>query len=281
MTVRRHAITPWVGRLALANAAILVVFRAVITGPGAPAALRFDPEAFPGGLTRALTYPFIHDSAFHLLLALVPLLLFGPPVERRFGGRGFLALYLYAATVAALVGVALAELTTVPAMSGALAPATGLLFAWAWLGRDDEVRLDPLAVRVRLGALGAFLLLTLTVTAAIVADHGLSLAHLGGALGAWIFFRLRALIRPDPPALPLPVRRASLAPMRVQVRESPPQEAPASPPVPQPSMGVEDAAEALNRVLDKISAQGIDSLTPQERRLLTNYAESKRRTRDT
>ena len=40
-------------------------------------------------------------------------------------------------------------------------------------------------------------------------------------------------------------------------------------------MGVEDAAEAVNRLLDKISAKGLESLTPEERRILKEYAERK------
>jgi hypothetical protein len=42
------------------------------------------------------------------------------------------------------------------------------------------------------------------------------------------------------------------------------------------SMGVEDAAEAVNRLLDKISAKGVESLTADERRVLTEYAQRKK-----
>jgi len=279
MTERRHAITPWVSRLALASAAVLVVFRAVVTGPSVPDRFRFDPAAFPDGLARALTYPFVHEGALHLLAALLPLLIFGPAVERRLGGRGFVAFYLYCAVGAAAVAVALNQLTTLPTLSGAFAPVAGVVFAWGWIGRDDEIRLDPLPIRARQGALAALLLLALSVTAVVAPRHGLSLAHLGGAVAGWIFFRLQTFLRPEPPVLPLPVRRQSLAPVRAQRRQEPPEVVPAPAP-PQTSMGVEDAAEALNRVLDKISAHGIDSLTPQERRILTSYAERKRNTHD-
>jgi membrane associated rhomboid family serine protease len=281
MTEPRHrAITPWVARLAVANAAVLVVFRTVVTSPEAAAAWRFDPAAFPASFWTALTYPFIHENAFHLALLLAPLLLLGPVVERRMGGRSFLLFYLYCAVGAAGGAVALAQLTTVPALSGAMAPIAGLLFAWAWYGRDEEVRLDPLPLRARLGALAAVALLALLVAALVRPGHGLSLAPLGGAMAGWLFFRLQSLFRPEPTALPMPIRRASLSPMRAQARRTPADPAETAPQPPQTSMGVEDAAEALNRVLDKISAHGLESLTPQERRLLANYADQKRRSGD-
>jgi hypothetical protein len=226
-----------------------------------------------------LAYPFVADSALHLLLVLLPFLAVGPALERRMGGRRFLFFYLYSAVGAAAVALALSQLMTVPSMSGALAPTLGLAYALAWYVGDDDVGLYPLPGRARIGALAALFGLVLLVAAAVWPGHGLSLAHFGGAVAGWFFFRLQALVRPPTGTLPVPIRRPALAPIRAQVRQAPAQSGPA-PPTPQPSMGVEDAAEAVNRVLDKISASGIDSLTPHERRLLTSYAEQKRKDRE-
>ncbi|MBS1240886.1 MAG: Peptidase rhomboid domain protein [Gemmatimonadetes bacterium] len=275
----RRAITPWVRRLAIANAAVLVVLRTVVTRPAVTDALRFDPARLSATPWTAVTYPFVHDSALHLLFVLLLFLTVGPAVERRMGGRRFLLFYFYCAVGAALAAVALSQLMTVPAMGGALAPSMGLVFAWAWYTGDDEIHLDPLPVRARLGALAALFSLALLVAAAVLPGHGLSLAHLAGAVAGWLFFRLQLLVRPPAPTLPMPIRRPALAPMRAEVRQAP-TEALSVSPSPQPSMGVEDAAEAVNRVLDKISSQGIGSLTPHERRLLTNYAEQKRKERE-
>ena len=275
----RRTITPWVRRLAIANVAALVVFRTVLTRSAVADALRFDPAGPSSSPWTAVTYPFVADSALHLLAVLLLFLAVGPAVERRMGGRRFLVFYFYCAVGAAAAAVALSQLMTVPAMGGALAPTMGLLFAWAWYDGDEEVRLDPLPVRARLGAIAALFSLALLVAAVLSPGHGLSLGHLAGAAAGWLFFRLQVLVRPPSPALPMPIRRPALAPMRAQVRQAP-NEMPSPSASPQPSMGVEDAAEAVNRVLDKISSQGIESLTQHERRLLTNYAELKRKERE-
>jgi membrane associated rhomboid family serine protease len=275
----RRTITPWVRRLAIANAAVLVVFRTVVTRSTVVDALRFDPAGLSSRPWTAVTYPFVADSALQLLAVLLLLLAVGPAVERRMGGRRFLFFYFYCTVGAAAAAVALAQLMTVPSMGGALAPTMGVLFAWAWYDGDEEVRLDPLPVRARIGAIAALFTLALLVAAALAPSHWLSLGHLAGAAVGWFFFRLQVLVRPPAPALPMPIRRPALAPMRAQVRQTPNETQP-SPSSPQPSMGVEDAAEAVNRVLDKISSQGIESLTQHERRLLTNYAESKRKERE-
>jgi membrane associated rhomboid family serine protease len=275
---RRTGITPWVRRLAIANAVALVVLRTVVTRPAVAEALRFDPAGPFYSPWTALTYPFVYDSALHLLAVLLLFLAVGPAVERRMGGRRFLFFCFYCAVGAGAGAVALSQLMAVPAMGGALAPVMGLVFAWAWYGGDDEVRLDPLPLRARIGAIAALFSLALLVAAIVSPSHGLSFGHLAGAVAGWLFFRLQVLVRPPSPALPMPIRRPALAPMRAQVRQSP-AEPLSSPSPPQPSMGVEEAAEAVNRVLDKISSQGMESLTQHERRLLTNYAEQKKKER--
>jgi membrane associated rhomboid family serine protease len=267
-------LAPWVLRVVFANAVALVVLKAVLTAPGVAAALRFDPA---GGLTgrgyAALTYSFVHESAIHLGLTSLLILSVGPALERRLGGRGFVLYYLYCGIGAALASVAVAQLLPVPPMSGALAAGLGLLFGYAWLAPDREVSLNPVPLRARVQVLAVCFTAAILVLGALARTPGLSVAHLGGVAAGWLFFRLYSLGKRPDPALPLPIRRPVLAPMQVQQADRP---APAaSSPIPT-SMGVEDAAQAVNRVLDKINATGLESLTPQERRILTEYAERKR-----
>ena len=72
------------------------------------------------------------------------------------------------------------------------------------------------------------------------------------------------------------MRRPVMAPIRHEAEAAEEQAVAAA--TPHPDLPADDP-EQLNRVLDKISAHGIDSLTPEERQLLTEYSERKRRER--
>jgi membrane associated rhomboid family serine protease len=269
--------TPWVGRLAVANAAALVVLRTVLTAPAVPGNLRFDPTLLAHRPWTVLTYPFVHDSVLHLVAVTLLLLAVGPAVERRMGSRAFLLYYAYTAIGAALFAVILDSLMQVPPMAGALAPVLGLAFARAVFAEEEEVALDPIPLRAPLRALIIAFAFVALVAGIAVRQPGLSVAHLGGLVAGWAFFRLRSMRQRPQPILPMPIRRPVMTPLRQQA------EAPASQPVPAGArQGLPlpaHSAEEVNRVLDKISAQGIGSLTPEERQLLTEYSERKRKER--
>jgi membrane associated rhomboid family serine protease len=265
----------WTGRLAAANAAVLVLLKTVLTAPAVVALLRFDPGRFGSQPWTALTYPFVHAGLSHLAATTALLLWLGPGLERRMGSRLFLLFYLYAAAGAAGVAIALAALIPIPPLSGALAPILGLVYARAWFAEDEDVSLAPLPFRVRIRAVAALACLVLLVLGLVLRRESLSAAHLGGVAAGWLFFRIARFGRRPQAVVPMPLRRPAMAPVRLSTPST-------AGPAPQveprtTSMGVEDAAEAINRVLDKISASGFESLTPQERRLLTQYAERKRR----
>lgn len=267
-------VSPAVGRVIFTSIAAFVALRTVFTAPGVAAALRFDPARLADRPWSVFTFPLVHESVLHLLVTGLLVLAVGPRVERRLGARTFILFYAYAAAGAALTAVALAQLLPLAPMSGGLAPALGLVYAYAWVAGDREVTLDPLPLRARVVTLASVLALGLLVLGAARNGAGLSLAHFGAVPAAWLFFRLRGAGRRSEPALPLPIRRPVLAPLVPRADQRATAAAGAS--APTVSMGVEDAAEAVNRLLDKISAKGLESLTPEERRILTEYAERKK-----
>jgi len=74
--------TPWVLRLILANAAVLLLLETVITSEGAFRALAFDPATALSRPWTFVTYMFVHADLLHLLanvLGLVPG--FAPPTS--------------------------------------------------------------------------------------------------------------------------------------------------------------------------------------------------------
>ena len=268
--------TTWVGRLAIANAAVLVVLRTVLTAENIPATLRFDPTTVADRPWGVVTYPFVHDSVLHLAAVTLLLLTVGPAVERRMGGRAFLLYYFYCSVGAALVAMVLAGLMTVPPMAGGLAPMLGLVFAYAVFAEDREVALDPIPLRTSVRALLAAFGAVVLAIGLVAREPGLSVAHAGGFVAGWAFFRLRSMRHQPPASVSIPMRRPVMAPIRQEAEAAAVQAVAAA--TPHAELPADDT-EHVNRVLDKISAQGIDSLTPEERQLLTEYSERKRRER--
>lgn len=271
-------ITPWVFRLAAGMAGAYALLATVFTAPGVAASLRLDPASVATHPWTLLTYPLVHEGPLHLAFVLALLLLSGPTVERHLGGRGFMLFWAYCTVGTAVPAIVLASLTTVPALSGALAPVLGIVFARAWFGEDDEVSLEPLPLRLRLRVLTAGLIPLLVLPALIWRNHAVSLAHLGGLPAAWLFLKLRGSGRRIPAPAPVPMRRPVMAPIRLEL-EAATSSAATSPPA---AVGMRDArvatSDEVNRVLDKISALGMESLTEDERRILREYAEQKRKT---
>jgi membrane associated rhomboid family serine protease len=268
-------VSPAVGRLIFATVAAFIALRTVLTAPGVAASLRFDPQFLAERPWTPFSYLLVHENVLHLLVTVLVLVVIGPRVERVLGEHRFTLFYLYAAAGAALAAVPLSQVAPISPMSGGLAPGLGLVYAYVWAAGDREVALDPLPIRARVITLAAALVGGCLLLGAVRNDAGLSLAHVAAVPAAWLFFRLAGAGRRTETIVPLPIRRPAMAPM--QVRQADQGVTPATPASTIPvSMGVEDAAEAVNRLLDKISAKGVESLTADERRVLTEYAQRKK-----
>jgi hypothetical protein len=105
-------------------------------------------------------------------------------------------------------------------------------------------------------------------------------AHLGGLLCGWLFFVVQRMARGnDTPRFP-PMRPRVAVPVGRREPESRRDariaEAARSAPTPTPTPGLPDPGELeaaeLDRVLDKISATGIGSLTSEEKAFLDRVA---------
>jgi membrane associated rhomboid family serine protease len=246
---------------------------------------------------------FVHAGLAPLLVNMYALYLFGPRVERTWGAEGatsqekswraqsrrFAGFYL----LCGLGGVAFQLLFfRGGALAGASAAVFGVMTAYAMQWPDDEVMfLFVFPVRAR--ALVVGLLVFNVVMGVAGADAGAAstgtniayFAHLGGVFAAYVYMRM-----------------ASSSPHMDQVRQrvanipeadEPPRAIPRNPPrrergdevddvvakskatiakrvvaASPPPRRTESRADELDRVLDKISQQGIDSLTSDERSVL-------------
>jgi len=254
---RMFGMTPWVRRLVVANLVVFLLQVTLFVSPGFLATFGFVPLTALARPWTFLTYMFLHGNFLHLAFNLLALFVFGPQVEERMGGGAFLRYYL-------LCGLTL--------IVGASAAVYGVLLAFAWAWPDQPINVFLLPTPIPAKWLVTFYVAVTLVLALLPASDGVAhLAHLGGfatgflylKIGDWRLGRAERHLRrrSEPSVLVHPGRaaRASDAP-------KPPRRAERDP-----------AQAEIDRVLDKISARGIDSLTPAERRFL---AEASRKMRD-
>ena len=203
-----------------------------------------------------ITAAFLHDGPWHLLGNMFLLYLLGRDVESIVGQRHFLFLYL-AGTAAGELG----HLFLMPATSallGASGGVTAVVVAYAAILPELELtsmvffRL-PVRLKAKHLAYGAFAIAVL----GIVFDRTGAVAHsayLGGCLGGWLYAHLLGFGRPSILQRALRQRRAEAERHRMMSAE-------------------QFIAEEIDPLLDKISREGIDSLSRSERRLLAKARE--------
>lgn len=275
-------LTPWVGRLMAANAAVLVLLLTVFTAPRFSSALQFDPGLLGSRPWTAFTHLFTHLGPLHLAVNLLVLWIFGPAVEERIRGRRFVLLYLSCGLGAALFALGLAGVADLPPLAGAGGAALGVALAAALLRPDSQIEVFPLPVPLSAATAVATLAVLDLLAAFRFAADGLShFAHLGGLIVAYGWFRFRLLAPPAAAAARRDALRAVMAapmPMRKQegasVTPLPPTRAETA------LASAEFERVEMDRVLDKISASGLDSLTAAERRFLHDAAERRGKRHD-
>jgi membrane associated rhomboid family serine protease len=266
----RGTVTPWVRWLLIANTAVF----------GATLVLQLlrVPELFvldwlglqPGRVLirpwTVVTYAFVHAGVFHWFFNMIALFFFGPRLEERWGGKPFIKFYLVAA-----LGGALFSLVTFLSPGGWVVGASGaingLLMAWAIYWPDDEILLFgvlPIRIKWLVIAMGFFSLFSAMGAAGGGVAH---LAHLGGFAAAFAY--LKSPWAPnawgDLPARRKPKKQKAVATWSPR-RETTAAPAPAAAPALRRAGKAErELLDDVDRILDKISAQGLSSLTPEER----------------
>lgn len=223
---------------------------------------------------RLIGFQFLHANMAHLLFNMLGLFFFGPLIERHLGSKRYLAFYLLCGIFGALMytllnlGGVVATMMfgpefTIPGLLfnspavpliGASAGVFGVLMAGAYLVPHATVLLF-FVIPMRLKTL-AYALVGLAVFSIIFnrANAGGEAGHLGGAIAGWYFIRNQHhlhgffdfLGRADPTSHHYRdkgrLSRSGKSPDR-------------------------DRKE-VNRILDKISQQGMHSLTEKEKRIL-------------
>ena len=244
--------TPVVSFLLIANVG---AFFLQYTMPALANAFVFVPQLVLLRPWTLVTYMFLHGGLGHIFFNMLALYFFGPRVEERLGSRRFTILYFLSGLSGALLSFAFSPGAPI---IGASAGVFGVMMAFAYFWPDALIHIwGIIPVRARM-------LVIITTLLALWSGFGgagrgiAHFAHLGGYAGAYLYLkwldRSRTAFK----------RRATAAPPvvadRVQRWRA----------IDRATIHEANRAE-VDRILDKISAQGVDSLTPQERVFLSNF----------
>ena len=267
-------LTPWVARLIAANAVIQLLLMTVLTADSIQAALAFSATTALRQPWTFVTYMFVHGGILHLAFNMLGLYVFGTAVENRMGSRSFLIYYLYCGIGAAVFSLALSRFGVGGPMVGASGAVFGLALAFAMFWPDAELLVFPWPVPIRARTLVTLLVGFSIFFGLVWRNSPMSgvahLAHLGGVLAGYLFFRIQAISQRAPQTAPRPVERVVTVTSSARENERP------ATTIPTIGRSGNDPLRAeLDRVLDKISAKGMSSLTAEERRFLDEVSRRK------
>ena len=260
-TTRRWTQRPRVALLGLIGANVAVFVAQLFLDAYQPGFVREYLALSDHGLRSAYGWQFIsaaflHDGPWHLLGNMFLLYLLGRDVESIIGQRHFMFLYL-TGTLAGELG----HLFLMPESSALLAASGGpaaVIVAYAAILPELELTstlffLLPIRLKAKHLAYGAFGISVL----AIIFDRTATVAHssfLGGCIAGWFYAHLLGFGRPSILQRALSQRRAETERYEAMTPE-------------------EFIAQEIDPLLEKISREGMGSLTRAEKRTLAKARE--------
>ena len=196
---------------------------------------------------QVFSYMFVHIELGHFLINMLMLWMFGTGLEEVWGARRFLSYYFLTGVGAALCSIAVTPSSAIPIV-GASGALFGLLVAYAYLFPDQRVWvffLFPMKIRY---AVMLFAAINLWGAFSNQSAGIAYIAHLGGALTGWLYlkeghiwrrWRKQRVTRQEKKKVPFLKQEIS-----------------------------EDLDSRVNAILDKITTEGMDALTAEDKKVL-------------
>jgi membrane associated rhomboid family serine protease len=257
-----------------------------------PLALEPHLALFPADLAKGyvwelVTFQFLHAGVLHIGLNCAMLYMFGRPVEEALGRANFLKLYFGSGVLGGLtqtvVSLAFPAHFGLGPVVGASAGVFGLIAAFAAL--NANLRITTLVAFILPVTMRAKYLIVVELVLAVLGmlrpAEGVGVAHaahLGGILAGLAYVRYglnwprRGPVHHDWQAFSARQQElveATAARNAARRRQSPPPGEDLPP--------AEFISKEVDPILEKISAHGIQSLTPRERRILELARDKMRR----
>lgn len=206
---------------------------------------------------QIFTYMFLHVSVSHVLFNMLTLWFFGQAVEHIMNKRRFFVYYFFTGAGAALCSIIFDP--RAGAVVGASGAVFGVLAAYAILFPDSTVLLFFLfPVKAKYAVL-IFVAVNLWAAMTAAASPVAYFAHLGGGLFGYLYFKvdwIREILSR--------LERFNYSDFKDRVLSE------------KRTRGRRKAEEDSNKILDKISETGMQSLTKKEREILNRRSAGKR-----
>lgn len=248
-------------------------------------AFSVESAVFRGHVWEFLTFQFLHGDPLHLLFNSFGIWLFGRWVEEWWSPRRFLLFYLLCGIAGALLYTLLTLANILPdgeagryiPLVGASAGIYGCMVAAAMIDPKTQLRVMFLPViltvkrvaQISLGFAALMVLIGFIAPRADLYDNtGGEAGHLGGAIAGYALMRFSALLG----------RRAEVEAKIVrpkEFRQKKRKPKPASKLRPRTHLETATASE-VDRILDKINKEGMQSLTAEEQAILKEASESRK-----
>ena len=213
---------------------------------------------------RWVTYPLVNLQIGSWLFSLVVLFVFGGMAEQRVGSRRFAVMLIFTTLVGAAVYAVMSSRSLVP-LTGASGLALTVLVSMAMMYPEQQVRLMIPPIPLKLKTLVTFLIGFMVVMAiAQRADPAVSLAHLSG-LGV-SFLCMKNLHWLD--LCRNSVKKKSAVRVTPQKRVAEKEGKAGMKARTTLNMSVSKREAEVDRILEKVSAEGIGNLTEEEREIL-------------
>ena len=214
-----------------------------------------------------VTFQFLHGSLGHVFFNCMGIFFFGPFLERWWGTRKFLIYYLLCGVAGAafftlLVFLGLLGDSLQTPLVGASAGIYGILIGVAVIAPNLRVALlfPPIELSMRQLAIALMVISGGAILLKMGGNEGGEAGHLGGAILGYFLMRFPQLLGGGGSEIARPVRAG---------------------PRPLPKLRPRTALEmerdsAVDVILDKISREGFQSLTAEEREFLQQASSSKK-----
>jgi membrane associated rhomboid family serine protease len=220
---------------------------------------------FEGRIWEFITFQFLHGSVGHILFNSVGIYFFGPWMERWWGSKKFLIYYLLCGAAGAAFFTLLTFLHILPtgmesALIGASAGIYGIFVGVAVVAPDLRVMLlfPPIELSMRQLAIALLVISIGAILLKLGGNEGGEAGHLGGAILGYFLMRYPGLLGGND--------RVEIIRPRAFAPHQEPKLRPRTP------MQM-DEDSAVDRILDKVSREGFQSLTDAEREILRQASE--------
>jgi len=256
-------LAPVVKALIIANVVVFVLQAIVLDSTGVSVYFCLVPRLLFRKLFvwQLVTYMFLHGSAWHLLLNMVGLWMFGSDLESRLGVRRFIGLYFLSGVGAGLCYAATSwGARAFAPMLGASGALFGILISFAMLFPDRYVVLMlpfPVTLKAKHAVLG-FAFVEVVSVMSSARDNVAHFAHLGGLVFGYIYMKAKFQL-----ALPYAFAERFSSALKRRLRGKRLAKHKYRP------IDVEEfVSREVDPILAKISQHGIGSLTRKEKRIL-------------